>query len=76
MIGQLLDGRYRVVRNLSIGGFGETYVAEDTKIPGNPACVVKHLKPANSDPAYLQIATRLFTSEAETLATTIASRAY
>jgi serine/threonine protein kinase len=68
MIGQLLDGRYRVVRNLSIGGFGETYVAEDTKIPGNPACVVKHLKPANSDPAYLQIATRLFTSEAETLA--------
>jgi serine/threonine protein kinase len=68
MIGQLLDGRYRVVSNLSSGGFGETYIAEDTKIPGNPSCVVKHLKPANSAPEYLQIATRLFTSEAETLA--------
>jgi serine/threonine protein kinase len=53
MIGQLLDGRYRIVRNLSAGGFGQTYVAEDTKIPGNPSCVVKHLKPANSDPGYL-----------------------
>ncbi len=68
MIGQLLDGRYRIVRNLSGGGFGQTYVAEDTKIPGNPSCVVKHLKPTNSDPVYLQIATRLFTGEAETLA--------
>jgi serine/threonine-protein kinase len=68
MIGQLLDGRYRIVRNLSIGGFGQTYVAQDTKIPGHPECVVKHLKPANSDPSYLQIASRLFTSEAETLA--------
>jgi serine/threonine protein kinase len=68
MIGQLLDGRYRIVRNLSAGGFGQTYVAEDTKIPGNPSCVVKHLKPANSDPGYLQIASRLFTGEAETLA--------
>ena len=68
MIGQLLDGRYRILRNLSAGGFGQTYVAEDTKIPGNPSCVVKHLKPTNSDPGYLQIASRLFTSEAETLA--------
>ncbi len=68
MIGQLLDGRYRIVRNLSGGGFGQTYVAEDTKIPGNPSCVVKHLKPTNSDPGYLQIASRLFTGEAETLA--------
>jgi serine/threonine protein kinase len=68
MIGQLLDGRYRILRNLSAGGFGQTYIAEDTKIPGNPSCVVKHLKPTNSDPGYLQIASRLFTGEAETLA--------
>ncbi|MCU0518988.1 MAG: protein kinase [Oscillatoria sp. Prado101] len=67
MIGQLLDGRYKIVRVLSAGGFGETYLAEDTKLPGNPICVVKQLKPANSDPAILQIARRFFKKEAETL---------
>jgi serine/threonine protein kinase, bacterial len=49
MIGKLLDYRYKVIRVLATGGFGETYIAEDTKRPGNPICVVKHLKPASSD---------------------------
>ena len=68
MIGQLLDRRYQVIRVLGAGGFGQTYVAQDTRIPGNPTCVVKHLKPASSDPKYLETARRLFQSEAETLA--------
>lgn len=67
MIGQLLDGRYKIVRALSSGTFGETYLAEDTKLPGNPTCVVKQLKQAISNPAILQIARRLFKKEAETL---------
>jgi serine/threonine protein kinase len=67
MIGQLLDGRYKIVRVLSAGSFGKTYLAEDTKRPGNPTCVVKQLKPASSDPAIIQIARRLFNTEAETL---------
>jgi serine/threonine-protein kinase len=67
MIGALLDQRYQVVRVLGQGGFGHTYIAEDTRRPGNPTCVVKHLKPASSDPEFLQIARRLFTREAETL---------
>ncbi len=67
MLGRLLDGRYRVVQVLSAGGFGKTYIAEDTRRPGNPQCVVKHLKPASNDPNYLQTARRLFLSEAETL---------
>jgi serine/threonine-protein kinase len=68
MIGQLLDGRYQIIRALGAGGFGHTYIAEDTRIPGNPICVVKHLKPASSDPSVLQTARRLFHSEAEILA--------
>lgn len=67
MIGQTLDGRYRVVRSLGYGGFGQTYVAEDTRRPGNPSCVVKVLQPASSDPEFLAVARRLFRSEAETL---------
>ncbi|MBR8837013.1 MAG: serine/threonine protein kinase [Stigonema ocellatum SAG 48.90 = DSM 106950] len=67
MIGKLLDHRYQVVRVLATGGFGQTYIARDTKRPGNPICVVKHLKPANSDPKVFDTAKRLFQSEAETL---------
>ncbi len=65
MLGKLLDRRYQIIQVLSAGGFGQTYVAEDTRRPGNPTCVVKHLKPAN--PNDLPTARRLFKSEAETL---------
>ncbi|WP_055077047.1 protein kinase domain-containing protein [Pseudanabaena sp. 'Roaring Creek'] len=68
MIGQLLDGRYRIASKLGEGGFGHTYLAHDTRIPNEPFCVVKHLKPASSDREYLKVANRLFTSEAQTLA--------
>jgi serine/threonine protein kinase, bacterial len=67
MIGKLLDYRYQVIRVLATGGFGETYIAEDTKRPGNPICVVKHLKPASRDSKIFDTAKRLFQSEAETL---------
>ncbi|MGL4500754.1 MAG: protein kinase domain-containing protein, partial [Planktothrix sp.] len=67
MIGTTLAGHYQIVKSLSSGGFGETYIAEDTHRPGNPQCVLKHLKPANSSPQGLQIARRLFNSEAQVL---------
>ncbi|MEH2111857.1 protein kinase domain-containing protein [Nostoc sp.] len=66
MIGKLLDHRYQVIRVLAMGGFGQTYIAEDTRRPGNPICVVKHLKPG-TDPRVFDTAKRLFNSEAETL---------
>ncbi|MBE9200115.1 MULTISPECIES: serine/threonine protein kinase [unclassified Nodularia (in: cyanobacteria)] len=67
MIGKLLDHRYQIIRVLAQGGFGQTYIAQDTRRPGNPVCVVKHLKPATSDPRVFDTAKRLFNSEAETL---------
>ncbi|MEH2231364.1 MAG: serine/threonine protein kinase [Nostoc sp.] len=66
MIGKLLDHRYKVIRVLAMGGFGQTYIAQDTRRPGNPICVVKHLKPG-TDPRVFDTAKRLFNSEAETL---------
>ena len=67
MLGKLLDRRYQVTQVLGAGGFGRTYLAQDTRRPGNPICVVKQLKPATSDPNFLEAARRLFNSEAETL---------
>ncbi len=67
MIGQLLDRRYQVTKVLGAGGFGETYIALDTRRPGNPVCVVKHLKPALQDPRHFETAKRLFHSEAGSL---------
>lgn len=35
-------------------GFGHTYIARDMRRPGNPLCVVKHLKPASTDPEFIR----------------------
>ncbi len=66
MLGQLLDGRYQITKVLGAGGFAQTYVAEDTKLYRS-LCVVKQLKPIVTDPMTLQVARRLFESEAQLL---------
>ncbi|MBD2419368.1 CHASE2 domain-containing protein [Anabaena cylindrica FACHB-243] len=64
----LLAGRYKISRSLGSGGFGRTYLAADTQRQGNPICVVKQLMPARQDTRFLQVARRLFNTEAEILA--------
>ncbi|HAT13926.1 MAG TPA: serine/threonine protein kinase [Microcoleaceae bacterium UBA11344] len=64
MQGKILGGRYKIIRRLGGGGFGQTYLAVDTQLPGDPQCVVKQLKPQTAD---LATARRLFDREATTL---------
>ena len=62
-----LGGRYRVISQLGAGGFGQTFLANDLHLPGQPRCVVKLLKPQVSDTESLQTARRLFDTEARVL---------
>ncbi|MGQ9866048.1 MAG: protein kinase domain-containing protein [Pseudanabaenaceae cyanobacterium] len=64
--GSLLDGRYQLTHRLGEGGFATTYLAVDTRLPGHPQCVVKHLR-APADPVLYRQALRLFRTEAEVL---------
>jgi formylglycine-generating enzyme required for sulfatase activity/tRNA A-37 threonylcarbamoyl transferase component Bud32 len=65
--GQLLNHRYRIERELSAGGFGQTFIATIVDLPSQPQVVVKLFKPQSNDPATWQIAKRLFQQEAEIL---------
>ena len=67
MLSQKLGGRYQLLSHLGGGGFGQTYLAEDWHLPGNPRCVVKQLKPRKVDGISLGAARRLFDAEAEAL---------
>ena len=67
MIGQLLGGRYEISSILATGGMSQTYLARDNQRPGQPTCVVKRLQPPSTNPDQLQLARRLFNTEAEVL---------
>lgn len=65
MLGTLLGGRYQIITILGAGGFGQTYLAEDTELPRQ--CVVKQFKPMSQDAKFLVVARRLFETEVDTL---------
>lgn len=67
MLQTTIGGRYQIINHLGGGGFGQTYLAEDRQLPGNPKCVVKKLQPQVSNPAMLETARRLFETEAQML---------
>ncbi len=67
LLGKKLQDRYKIVKTLGSGGFGEAFIAEDTQRPGQPQCVVKQLCPVSSNPQRLKLAIKLFELEAKTL---------
>jgi serine/threonine protein kinase len=65
--GQFLVNRYRIIQFIGSGAFGTTYLALDTRRPGNPTCVVKQLLPSPKMGKNLKVAQRRFTREAQIL---------
>ncbi|GCL36440.1 TPR repeat-containing serine/threonine protein kinase [Sphaerospermopsis reniformis] len=66
-----IGGRYEYDENhnqLGKGGFGTTFLAKDTKRPGNPLCVVKKFTPPSTEPdTSLKKLKEFFDQEAEIL---------
>jgi len=67
MIGETLGGRYHVTHKLGEGGIGETYLAIDQGQPGNYRCVIKRLKPQNTNQSTMKWLQDSFSREAATL---------
>lgn len=56
-----LNNRYLVAKELSSGGFGKTYLAQDTQVPSRRLCVIKQLiYPARSPQEEALIKDRFF----------------
>ena len=63
----LLNHRYRILKSLGEGGFGRTFLAEDTHMPSLRQCVVKQLRPKSNNPDVIQLLQDRFAREAAVL---------
>lgn len=63
----LLNNRYQVLQTLGGGGFGNTFLAEDTYMPSKRRCVIKQLKPVMHDPKTYDVVKERFQREAAVL---------
>lgn len=64
--GTIVQNRYRIQRMLGQGGFGRTYLAQDTN-RFHEACVLKEFEPRSQGSKHAQKAEELFTREAKVL---------
>jgi serine/threonine protein kinase len=63
----VLNHRYQVVRVLASGGFGDTFLAEDSFLPSKRLCVIKQLKLLTDNPQVYELVQVRFQREAAIL---------
>ncbi|NER30529.1 MAG: protein kinase [Symploca sp. SIO1C4] len=63
----LLNNRYRILETLGSGGFGNTFLAEDSYLPSGRKCVIKQLKPVTHNPQAYKLVQERFQREAAVL---------
>ena len=64
MLQMLLNNRYRIVKVIGEGGFGKTFLTQDTHLPSGRLCVIKQLKPVTDDPEIYRMIQDRFQREA------------
>ncbi|MCW6036183.1 IMS domain-containing protein [Spirulina subsalsa FACHB-351] len=63
----VIKNRYQIIRPLSSGGFGETFIVIDQDMPSGRQCVLKKLNPMTDDPKIYQLVQERFSREAAIL---------
>jgi serine/threonine protein kinase len=63
----MINNRYQILQLLGEGGFGRTYLTEDTHMPSRRKCVVKELKSLDAHSQIQQLVVDRFQREAATL---------
>ncbi len=64
---KLLNNRYQPIQSIATGGFGQTFLAEDTYLPSRRRCLIKQLKPITNNPPTFQLIQQRFGREAAIL---------
>jgi serine/threonine protein kinase len=67
MLQSIINNRYKIVKVLGEGGFGKTFLAEDTHLPSGRFCVIKQLKPVTNNPQIYKMVQDRFGREAAIL---------
>ncbi|MGB3510148.1 MAG: serine/threonine-protein kinase [Microcoleaceae cyanobacterium] len=64
-IGTILNKRYKIIRLLGEGEYGQTYLVQNQQRVEHSLCVVKQIKPQSKNPFLLQEVRKLFEEEAQ-----------
>ncbi len=67
MLQTIINNRYKIVKVLGEGGFGKTFLTEDTHLPSGRRCVIKQLKPVTENPQIHKMVQDRFQREAAIL---------